>query len=271
MDPNGVGVVQTQPGRMGSANGPLLFARYAYAPNERGYCGPADHRELLEYGASRVADAGLVQIMQAFHGAWPYLELLAQATGVDPLDTRVIEAYWVGNALLDRVDTSTFGNSLQDRFRQRAGSAFERLVEAVPAGGFPHHSFHVFCVYPWVGLLRPEDRGAQPLQILDQCRIRWGQVVSVHGADVVVNSRPLLWDGRQLHLGAARAETVTSAVDGLGFIDELDPGDWVSMHWGWICDRLTPRQLRNLQAYSARILAMTNHRLAYPGPAVILG
>ena len=55
------------------------------------------------------------------------------------------------------------------------------------------------------------------------------------------------------------------------FVTDLQPGEWVSMHWGWICDRLSARQLRNLQAHSNRTLEMTNHRLAHPGPAIILG
>lgn len=255
----------------GFDSGPQLFARYAYAPNERGYCGPANHRELLQYGAAGVVDTGLVQLMQAFHGAWPYLELIAEATGIDPLDRRVIEAYWVGSPLLQRVDMARLGNSLRDRFRARAGPTWNLMAESIPAGGFPHHSFHVFCVYPWVGLLRPEDRGAQPLAILDQCRIRWGQVVTAEGDQVVARSRPLEWNGRELLLGAPRAETVTRAVDGLGFVDDLRPGEWISMHWGWVCDRLDPRQLRNLRACSGRILDMTNQRLTHPGPALILG
>ena len=52
-------------------DGPTLFARYAYPPNERGYCGPADHRSLLEYGAARVVDPGLTQLAQGFASAWP--------------------------------------------------------------------------------------------------------------------------------------------------------------------------------------------------------
>jgi hypothetical protein len=31
----------------------------------------------------------------------------------------------------------------------------------------PHHSFHVFGVYPWVGLLG-SDRGETPLHVLDR-------------------------------------------------------------------------------------------------------
>jgi len=40
-------------------SGAQLFARYAYPPNVLGYCGPADHLSLFEYGTSGVTDAGL--------------------------------------------------------------------------------------------------------------------------------------------------------------------------------------------------------------------
>lgn len=252
--------------------GPLLFARYAYAPNELGYCGPADHRAMLEYGAGGVVDGGLRELARGFGGAWPYLQLIAGANGIrDPLDRRVVEAYWVGNELLDRVDLTTFGNSLTERFAAPAGRRWRSLAETIPAGGSAHHSFHVLCVYPWVGMLG-EGRGAdRPLQVLDQCRIRWGQVVSVAGGQVVVRSRPLRYKDRRLSLGTERTETATAAVDGLGFATDLRAGDWVSLHWRWVCDRLGPRQLRCLRGHTARTVRMVNERLAHPGPAAALG
>lgn len=251
-------------------DGATLFARYAYAPNERGYCGPSDHRALLEYGAAGVVDGGLGQLARGFAGAWPYLELIAGATGLaDPLDRRVVEAYWVGNRLLERVDMASFGAALTDRFRSRAGSSWGYLAESVPAGAVPHHSFHVFGIYPWVGLLGQSHRG-EPLQILDRCRIRWGQVQSVTGDLVVLRYRPLTWDGRRLGLGAAVLETATRALDGLGFVDDLVAGEWVSLHWGWVCDRLSTRQLQALRRYTARQLEITNVRVAHPGPAAAL-
>lgn len=39
--------------------GPLLFARYAYAPNALGYCGADEPRTLLEYGDAQASDRGL--------------------------------------------------------------------------------------------------------------------------------------------------------------------------------------------------------------------
>jgi hypothetical protein len=257
---------------MGDVTGPVLFARYAYAPNELGYCGPADHRAMLEYGAGGVVDGGLRQLAGGFGGAWPYLQLIASANRIDdPLDRRVVEGYWVGNELLDRVDLAAFGNSLTERFRRPAGRQWRNLAETIPAGGTPHHSFHVLCVYPWVGMLG-EGRGAdRPLEILDQCRIRWGQVVSVAGGEVVVRCRALRYENGQLSLGPSGLQTATAAVDGLGFATDLHSGDWVSLHWGWVCDRLTSRQLSFLRTYTARTLRMVNERLAHPGPAAALG
>jgi len=251
-------------------SGLQMFARYAYPPNERGYCGPDDSRSLLEYRTAGRIDGGLADLAQAFSGPWPYLRLMAEKNGAGgPFSRRVVEAYWVGNDLLDRVGTLDFGNTIEEKFRRRVGGKWPGMAEAVP-GGIPHHSFHVFVTYPWVGLLTQSDRG-EPLEILDRCRIRWGKVDSVHGETAVVTSRPLTWDGRRLELGAPRVETVTLAIGGLGFTEPLQPGEWVSMHWGWVCDRLSDRQLADLKRFSARQLAMTNDDLAHPGPATVLG
>lgn len=261
----------TQPQPTAETPGPTLFARYAYPPNERGYCGPPQHQTLLEYGASGVVDGGLFELAQAFEGAWPYLQFIAASSRIaDPLDRSVVEAYWIGNELLDRIDFQLFGSSLLDRFRPRAGSNWGYLAEAIPAGVVPHHAFHVFGIYPWVGLLG-SDHGDHPLQILDRCRIRWGRVVSTSGDQVVVESPPLRWDGRSLQLGTPITEQAIRAVDGAGFVNQLHQGDWVALHWNWVCDRLDERTLANLKKYNARQLEITNHRLAHPGPAEVLG
>jgi hypothetical protein len=252
------------------STGPLLFARYAYPPNSLGYCGPDDHGALLEYGAAGVTDRGLVEMARGFEGAWPYLEVIAAANGIaDPLDARVVGAYWVGNGLLDRVDMREFGAFLDERFRRRAGRGWGSIAEAIPVGAVPHHSFHVFEVYPWVGLMRA-GWSEHPLRVLDRCRIRWGRVVAVEGDEVTIAFRPLAWNGRELGLGPSTLERVPASVDGKGFVRDLRPGEWVSLHWDWVCDRLTPRRLRALQAFTLRHLGMAN-AASNPGPASVLG
>lgn len=255
----------------GPIAGATLFARYAYPPNERGYCGPADSAAMLQYGAAGVVDRGLIELAKGFAGAWPYLELISTATGIrDPLDRRVVEAYWLGNSLLERVDMTAFGNSMTDRFRRRAGTSWAHMAEAIPVGAMPHHSYHVFGVYPWVGLLG-SDRGETPLHVLQNCRIRWGQVMSIRGDEVDVLSRPLTWDGSAVGFGPPTLETSRGSSNGVGLAPAYAPGDWVSLHWGWVCDRLSRRQLGNLRHYTMLQLDIVNRRVAHPGPRAALG
>ena len=138
---------------------PVRFARFAFPPNRLGYCGPGGD-DLAQYCRGH-EDPGLREIAVGFEGAYPYLQLLAGAAGRDdPLDPDVVEAYWIGNDLLDRVARHDFGNSIDDRFRLRAGTSWRHLADRIP-GGVPHHAFHVMHVMPWAGLMRDGalDRG----------------------------------------------------------------------------------------------------------------
>lgn len=243
----------------GATPGPLLFARYAYPPNALGLCGADRPHELLEYGDAHVSDPGLAEAARTFDGAWPYLALIAGANGIsDPLDSRVVEAYWVGNELLDRVSPSELVRHVDDRFRGRIGRAGEHINDTVAAGAVPHHCFHVFAVYPWLGLLRTGIVD-QPLHILDQCRTTPAVVESVDAEDALtVSARPLLWEDGMLVLGAAAPRTVRWRTDDLAFITEPGPGDLVSLHWDFVCDQLSPRSARALLAANQRAILAVN-------------
>lgn len=237
-------------------SGASLFARFAFPPNALGYCGPADSIGLFE-ASTAGADREIGALARGFDGAWPYLELIAGANDIeDPLDARVVEAYWVGNDLLARGARHMSG-SLDDRFRARAGRHWEAIASAAPAGAVPHHSHHVFGVYPWVGLLR-SGRVDEPLEVLERCRIRWGTVLVVDGDRALISSRPLTWDGRRLALGDPRDEWVAWASGGLSPIAMPQAGDVVAAHWDWVCDRLDRRRLHNLQAWSVHTLRLVN-------------
>ncbi|MEJ7691129.1 MAG: DUF6390 family protein [Nocardioidaceae bacterium] len=186
-------VAESRTGQRAAAevSGPVLFARYAFPPNHHGYCGPADNEAFFQQGVSGGDDGGLRAMAKEFAGAWPYLELIAHSSGLaDPLDRRVVEAYWVGSPRLDQLGIPAIANSMEDRFRFKSGPRFSSLAEGVLAGGVPHHSFAVFCIYPWVGLLGDDRRASQALTVLDRCRIRWGRVLSLDGDQVVVESAP---------------------------------------------------------------------------------
>jgi hypothetical protein len=244
---------------MPATPGPLLFARYAYPPNALGLCGADRPRTLLEYGDARVSDLGLAEVARSFDGAWPYLKLIADANRIaDPLDARVVEAYWVGSGLLDHVNADELARHIDDRFRGRIGRAEEQIFSVVAAGAVPHHCFHVFAVYPWLGLLRTGIVD-QPLQILDQCRTT-PAVVQSCGEDgaLTVLARPLLWESGALLLGEPQSRSVRWQTDGLAFVDRPAPGDHVSLHWDFVCDRLSPASARALQRANQLAIAAVN-------------
>lgn len=253
-----------------TVSGPVLFARYAYPPNALGYCGPADSRALLEYTAAGVGDRGLDALVRGFEGAWPYLSLIAAANGRrDPLDAEVVGAYWIGNHLLERVPPALLADHVDQRFARRAIRSGADLGLVAASGGRAHHNFHVFAVYPWVGLLRAGHR-EEPLRVLDSCRIRWGRVESVEGAAATVRCRPLVWDGFTLSLGEAVEQAAALAADGYRLAPRVRVGDRVALHWNWVCDVLDDRHLVALRRYTASQLALTNHALRRPVPAAVL-
>ena len=69
-----------------------------------------------------------------------------------------------------------------------------------------------------------------------------------------------LVDGR-LALGPHRTELANGWWGPGGLLDGVTPGDWVSLHWSWACDRLSPRQLSRLAGWTDRALASANRSL----------
>src|SRR5262249_41847917 len=151
-----------------------------------------------------------------------------------------VEAYWLGNELLDGVEVRQLYDSLLERFgKQLQGRTRDLVLGKAPAGAQPHHSFHVLDVHSRVGELD------HTLATLEGCRVSWGKVVGGRGSELTVGRGPLVLQGGRLVLAEPRQERVLRQVDGHGFAEDARPGDWVSLHWGWACEVLTERERRN--------------------------
>src|SRR4051812_44866239 len=246
----------------GAASGPVLFARYAYSPNRLGLCGPDDAESLFGEASTNGDDRELRRLAHGFEGAYPYLQLIARANGIpDPLDARVVEAYWLGSPLLHRVTVGAFAESLRARFRPRLTATTWHWLEAsTPAGGRPVHAFHVLDVFPKVGLMRGEQAD-RVVETMDSCRVRWGRVVDRIADQLVVNVVPLrLVDGR-LALAPPQVRRVSAWRGGAGFVGDVQRGDVVSVHWDWACEVLTADALRRLSAWTRAQLEVANQSL----------
>ncbi len=245
-----------------TATGALLFGRYAFPPNRLGYCGPDDNQALFQYVADKSPDKGLVELERRFEGAYPYLALIAQANAIaDPFDDRVVEAYWIGNDLLEQVRGDGFYESLRERFGPRmAPNEFKWLASKLELGARPHHNFHVFDIYVRAGLMR-DERASIALETMDSCRVSWGRVVEVAADELIVDRSPLVLKDGKLALGEGQTATILRQLDGKGFVDDVKAGQHVSIHWSWACDVLTDSALARLREATRRYMTLANQTI----------
>ena len=245
----------------GSQNGAEMFARYAYAPNALGYCGPPLGATLRDGSVDGVRRAAT-----KFSGAWPYLRVLSRLTGIaDPLDYRLVESYWLGGGVGAAIDGGEFFDALLDIIGPQAGRYWSHLTSDLAREAAGNHCFHVFGVYPWTRFLGPGNasRNDQAVSVLDNCRITWGTVVSRDGDDVEVSCQKLVWDGQALALSEASTRTLEVWADGYSAVPDVAVGDEVAVHWGRLCGRLSLEQVRALADSTDRQLRVTSQRLAH--------
>ena len=251
-----------RPGALGTTlPGPLLFARFAFPPNRLGLCGPETGGSLPERIRSRRSDPELRRIAQGFEGAWPYLELIAAENDIaDPLDPCVVEAYWLGNALLREVGPKARYDDLVGQFKPRtAGRAWPWLAAKAGSNSVVHHSFHVLEILPRIGMIR----GGPPpdlLGALERCLVRPGRIVAVGDDAVDVALSPLELRDGALRFGPPHVQRLTQSA-GERFGDMLLPGDHVAVHWDRVCGQLDPAQVEGLLAVTDRNLAVANETL----------
>jgi len=138
------------------------------APNLLSYCGPARQDDLRSYVTTGQADEGLTEILNHFETLYPQLLLIAQANGLsDPYDIRVVEAYWLGNRLLNRIKPKYYRDLLREslKLHKKIKPGKFSGFDTVMGMGFPNHAFHVLNIFSVPGIYRStirSDYGSLP-------------------------------------------------------------------------------------------------------------
>ena len=265
-------------------DGALLAARYAFMPNKLRYCGGDKNSEIFDYVAESASDQGLKELLKEFATMYPYLKLIAAANKIaNPFDYQVVEAYWLGNDLLNNVDLKNFYRYLVDEQKlkkQFKPKLLEKVFGKIALGAKPHHSWHVFNI--------PKRTGHYPiehtLKTMDQCRIaaakikktkilplpegEWHEVLmgwekikntkTEFVDNILIEYQPLVIKNNKLELGDWTEKEVWSELNDKSFIKAPKAGDWVAIHWDWACDYLTATQLNNLQKWTKYNLDLVN-------------
>lgn len=237
--------------------GVQLAARFSIATNRLKYCGPADAEPALfrtivegkDFESSRTA-------LLRFEALEPYLSAIAAKHGLDPLDHQVVEAYWIGNELLDDFTREDFRGILDTlAHRGLPRSMADTYAAHLPARPLPHHTFHV----SFVGVGNVTGHVKTTLPNMEACRASWARVLRVTKEGLEVEKPALVYRQGRLGVGAEVRETV--AYDPR-FLPQVRKGDHVALHWNWPALVLSDGQLANLKEYTERSLEGANEALA---------
>lgn len=239
--------------------GMLKCARYAFSPNKLKYCGPVDKNfEIFSHIVEKVEDQGLNELLNDFAVMQPYLKLIADENNIaDPFDEKVVEAYWIGNELLEKVKFKGFWDhllkdqGLEKRFKKKD---LKWIVSKVPAGAKVHHSFHVFNVWNRTG----HEAIPHTVATMDNCRISWGKVMGKLKDKIKVKTQELIYEDKQLKLKPGVIREVSWRIGDKKLIKGIKKGDLITIHWGWVCEKVSKPQVLNLKKYTEWHLKLAN-------------
>lgn len=193
-----------------------LVARIALPPNLEGACGTEETPEILEACIREGKCTKIREILPTFKTMFPNLQKIADAVGMDVLDYPVVEAYWLGNALLDR----------------------EWSDGVIP--------FHLTQVLGTAHALPVDPEIAS----VNACMIRWGIVTKVEGKAVSVDLNSLQRVEGKYTL-VQQLEKVQYRKD---FDPKLKVGDTVVVHRGYVCMILAREEEGTLSKWTIKVL-----------------
>jgi hydrogenase maturation factor len=201
-------------------------------------------------------------MLAEFAVLYPYLQLIAHENGInDPFDKKVVEAYWIGNELLNNVGMRSFSDHLlyKQRLKERVTKkALKWIIEKIPNGAYVHHSFHVFSIFTRTG----HQQVPHTLDTMDQCRIGWGKIIKIDNSIskkpvIKLLSQKLIFQKGKLDIKDRVERNVVLPVIN-NYTKRLKTGDWITFHWGFVCDKIKEFQVRQLKYFTLFNLNLAN-------------
>lgn len=222
---------------------------YGFTPCQLGLCGPGDKKKkkiISRYlGGEKKLKRETEKILKEFKGAYSYYQLIARSNKINnPLDEKVVEAYWTGNNLLDKVPISNFKKMMKNEFLP-LGKMPKEKIKNLPNFALPFHNFHVLFIGSVTGRFKETKKG------LDLCRISWGKVKKIKSSSIDVKYQPIKLEKK---IALSKKSIIKEVKWNKNILPEVKIGDWISMHWNTAIQVLKPNEIKNLIIYTNKIL-----------------
>ncbi len=237
-------------------DGLRIAAVYSLPSYFLGFCGPQDKksRKILNdfVSGKQVSKKTVKGVFEKFEASYHYYKLIARKNNIpDPFNERVVRAFWLGNSLLEKVGKEDLRKLILTDFCRPGlltkARAEEKAAE-VPKESLPHHSFHVLFLGAITARVRLKG------VMLDLCRTGWGEVIQVKREKLIVRYKPLVLGGK-IRLGKAIQKNIEWSKS---IVPRVNIGDWVSFHWGSVCEVLDKESINNLEFYTKNTIDRVN-------------
>ena len=217
---------------------------YSIPPNKLGYCGPVESWKVLNsfiLNPIEQSEGEVKRLLAGFNALHPYLELIANANGLEPFDAEVIDAYWIGNQLLENVSYEEIQKTiLSFQHFGMPKSIAEKKAKELPDGILPHHSMHVL----YVNFI---SRKVEPIvQNLSNCLIQWAKVLEQTEKGIRIKGIELFAEVGELKL-RENEKTLQNPFD-----LKLQPNDLVTVHWGNAVEKISSDELAFLKTITLK-------------------
>lgn len=174
---------------------------------------------------------------------FPYLELIARFNFLDPFDEKVVEGYFIGNELINKVSPMATFKATETILKRKKLSEkkIKKILLDLEEKMIPYHNFYVLAILPRI------EKISHLLSLLDLCRVIPAEVVARKKEGIEVKYYPLIAKGEKLEIGKISKKTMA-----LPLIAKADfkKGDIVALHWNNVCIRLDDDQKEALQKYT---------------------
>jgi hypothetical protein len=216
-----------------------LAARYSFPPNRKGYCGNASFQTALAACDTERMGAEL----EKFRAHNAYLTLIARENKKGKFDKDVVEAFWIGNSLLENVSERALARFIKEELFPRGSARALALADSVPDGALPHHSFNALYVH------FVTDAVKRSVENYDSCCVSCGKVLSVSEKKAVIRRNSISADKGGMFILKQVECPVAFERDGSRFVEPCE-GDVISVHWGMALEKLSPKRVKNLERYT---------------------
>lgn len=237
-----------------------LVSRFAFKPNQLHYCGADSANKKMYRCITEGKCKNIGQEIKTFMALYPYLNTISTVHKLSLLDERVVEAYILGNTLLNKFTSDDFETHLGYFETQGVPKFFtDELRDKFHNSQMPfipHHSFNVL----FVGVGNVTGAVKYNIDNINNCLIRWGTVVSQHEKK------------NKIHLKTFKlivTESIFEAVEvdeEVSYLPEIFPdisvGDSIAMHWRDAMIVLNKTQTKQLETYTNKVIDSYNKTIS---------